>query len=507
MMKKKQYTHFRLSCFLSFIPLFSALCMEDIKVPVFSDTLGNGLSYVIVPDTTVAVVSCRLYYFMGSMYENAGTTGLSHLYEHMMFKGTKILGTKNYEQEQKYIHRIDSLERLAVRRWEVVYSDTDSLYIELKKQIFALLEQQRTFIKKDEIWYFYQNNGATNLNAWTGDDLTAYIVTLPQNKVELFFWIESDRMRNIVLREFFSERDVVIEERHMRYENRPLGKYYEKLFELFYTAHPYRNPTIGWMSDLYTHTRVKLMDFVNKYYTPDNALIVLVGNISKEKGEKLLHTYFGGIPRAKTPKQEVTTRESAPIGQTRFTMHENAQPRIDLLFHTPGYPNDDLYNLDVVEGLLSGRSGRLYRRLVTQEKLCTDAGAQNVFRLHDSYFSIYATLKNDANPVDVERCIYEEIRKLTDKAPTENEMERIKNTIRMNFVSQLQSLEGLSDQLAWFDRLRNWKDLFEYPIKINQVIPESIRATVKKYLVQETQTIGQLLSPKEKASELSDRSR
>ncbi|MBN2036987.1 MAG: insulinase family protein, partial [Chitinispirillaceae bacterium] len=191
-------------CMLAACPAFAA----DINVPVSYDTLRNGLRIIVVPDTNVAVVSCRLYYFVGSMYESTGSTGLSHMYEHMMFKGTRTLGTNNLKKELPIMTAIDSLDRLLYLHEQAGHAG-DSVAARYRSAIGALLEKQRRHIKKDEIWELYQNNGGTHLNAWTADDMTAYIVTLPKNKVELFYWIESDRMANPVLREFTSERDVV----------------------------------------------------------------------------------------------------------------------------------------------------------------------------------------------------------------------------------------------------------------------------------------------------------
>ncbi|NLE01489.1 MAG: insulinase family protein, partial [Fibrobacter sp.] len=219
-----------------FFAILAGAATSDLQIPVTYDTLSNGLRVIIVPDTNVAVVSCRLYYFVGSMYEGPGSTGLSHMFEHMMFKGTKKLGTKSYAKEIPIMASIDSLETLLQKRKESGVSESDSLTRALKSQIMSMLEKQRTLMKKDEIWELYQNNGGTSLNAWTSDDMTAYIVTLPKNKLELFYWIESDRMRDPVLREFYSERDVVAEERRMRYDNRPTNRYYERLNALFYTA-------------------------------------------------------------------------------------------------------------------------------------------------------------------------------------------------------------------------------------------------------------------------------
>jgi predicted Zn-dependent peptidase len=470
----------------------------EIKLPVYYSTLQNGLRMIVVPDTNVAVVSCRLYYFVGSMYESAGYTGLSHMYEHMMFKGTKKLGTTNYAAEVPIMAAIDSLDRLRYQREQT--TGPDSVVKSLEKQQAALLDRQRKYIKKDEIWELYQNNGATHLNAWTADDMTAYIVTLPKNKLELFCWIEADRMRNPVLREFTSERDVVMEERRMRYDNRPLGRYWERLNALFYVADPYRNPTIGWASDIRAFTRAKLEQHINRYYTPDNAVIVLVGNVDSLAAKKQIERYFGAIPRSPRPKEEVVTREPPPIGETRFTMRDDAAPRIDMLFHIPGHPDPVLYKMDIIEGIFSGRSGRLYQRLVDKEGLCTNAGASSERRLNDGCFSISADLKNDVDPAKVEKIIREELAKAAATPPTAAEMRRIANEIRMSFVSNLKSLEGLSDRLAWFERLGNWKNMLDYPDRIAAVKPEEIPAAVKQYLDPAHMTIGIVLQQAEEGT-------
>jgi predicted Zn-dependent peptidase len=487
---------------ITFFILFSTTAgfASEFKLPVTYDTLKNGLRMIIVPDTNVAVVSCRLYYFVGSMYEGPGTSGLSHMFEHMMFKGTKHLGTVNYKKELPIMKKIDSLENEIALLRQKNGSETDSLERLLHNQTMELLTKQRKLIKKDEIWELYQNNGGTQLNAWTADDMTAYIVTLPKNRVELFYWIESDRMSNPVLREFYSEREVVTEERRMRYENRPIGKYWERLNSIFYLAHPYRLPTIGWMSDIRAYTRQKMEEHVRRFYTPDNALIVMVGNIDPASARTSIKRYFGKIPRAKTKKKEVVTREPDPIGVTRFTFRDDAEPRIDIMFHIPGYPDEDLYKLDIIEGIFSGRSGRLYRRLVDKEGLCTNTGAGNQFRLHNGSFHVWAELKNETDPKRVEAIIMDELKKVARKRPTEKEIMRITNEIRMSFVTGLNSLEGLSDRLAWFERLNSWKDLLEYPGKIAAVKPEDIPSAAATYLDPDRATIGMLLPKKKVAS-------
>ena len=473
-------------------PFFLAIML----FAVHYDTLGNGMRIIIVPDTNVAIVSCRLYYFVGSMYEQFSRSGLSHMYEHMMFKGTHRLNTKDFKKESVWLEKIDSVDKIIFAMKSRGVPDTAAACVKLRHDILGFMEKEREYVKKDEIWDLYMGNGGTHLNAWTADDMTAYIVTLPKNKIELFYWIESDRMANPVFREFYSERDVVLEERRMRYENQPANRFYEYLNSLFYIAHPYRLPTIGWKSDIQNYTIQDLSSHVKQFYTPDNAVLVLVGNIDPKKAVADIRRYFGAIPRAATPKQEVVTREPAAIGETRFTVYDNAEPRIDIMFHTPGYDNNDLYKLDVLESILSGRSGRLFDRLVNREDLCTDADASNAFRIQNGYFEISAVLKKNVDPAKVEQLIKDEIAQLAKKPPSAREMERIKNTIRMSFVSNLKSLEGISDRLAFFERLGSWKGMLSYPDRIASVKSEDIPAIVTEYCDFGRATIGLLLQKK-----------
>jgi len=286
---------------------------------------------------------------------------------------------------------------------------------------------------------------------------------------------------------------VVTEERRMRYDNIPANHYWERLNALFFIAHPFRLPTIGWMSDIHAYTREKLQAYIAKFYTPDNALLVLVGKIDPKQARNQIQRYFGPIKRAAVPKQEIVTREPEPIGQTRFTGYDQAQPRFDMLFHTPGYPNDSLYALDIIETMLSGRSGRLYRRLVIQEKICTGAGAENEIRLHNGLFHVWATFKEGTDVSKVERMINEELTRISKEVPEHFEMVRSQNTIRMDFINDCQNLESLSDRLAWFFRLGNYQDLLTYPGKIAAIKPDFVKASGLRYLNPQNATIGQML--------------
>jgi predicted Zn-dependent peptidase len=465
------------------------------ELSVHDTTFSNGLRLLVVPDSSSPVVSCRLYYFMGSFYETAGTTGLSHLYEHMMFKGTKRLGTNDYSAELPIMAKIDSIDAEIIELKELGELEKDSLISAKRDSIFALLDSQREFIVKDEIWALYQKNGGTGLNAWTSTDMTAYIVTLPSNKVELFANIEADRMENSVLREFYSERDVVTEEWRMRYESKPENLYYQRLMAQFYTASPYRNPTIGWFSDIRNYSRKKLTDHIHKYYRPDNALIVLAGNVTAEYADSIVSFYFSEIVNSDFKNDPIVTREPDPIGVSRLNVESAGTPRVDILFHTPAYPSKELFALDVVESMLNGRSGILQKRLVDDLKMCNSAGAGSSWKLADGSFHIWASLKEGSDPVKVEQIIIEELKKLATKEPTEDELSRVKNGINYYFTKQLTDGEKLSDQLAFFEKLGSWRDMLEYEKNIGAVTKTS--DVVKKYLNPKFRTVGVLTNPKE----------
>lgn len=469
------------------------------KLPIYETEYDNGLKLIVIPNHDVAVVSCKLYYFMGSYYEGPGSTGLSHLYEHMMFKGTKRIGTHDYAKEIPYMHKIDSLDLIISElKRDGVTENEHTEITELKKKIFSLLDEQRQYIKKDELWSLYQKNGGTGLNAWTSDDLTAYTVTLPANKVELFANIEADRMENLVLREFYSERDVVSEERRMRYENKPKNRYNLLLQSVFYTASPYRLPTIGWESDIQNYTRSKLTEHIKKYYRPDNAVVILAGNIDSTSAKTLIGKYFSHIKRPNKPLPRVVTTEPAPMGEKRFTVYAQSTPRVDIIYPTTKAFSEDLYKLDVIESILSGRSGRLYKRLVDDEKLCSSISAGNRWRKDKGMFYVSAQLTELADPKIVEKIILEEIEKLSKEEPTTEELERTINSIRFYFVSQLQKLESISDNVAYFENLGDWREIYNYEDKIAAV--KTTSDVVKKYLNPRYKTVGTLLTETKETS-------
>ena len=400
--------------------------------------LANGLRVLLLPLKRAPIVSCRLFYQTGSVHEHAGNTGIAHMLEHEMFKGTDAIAA-------------------------------------------------------NELWELYERHGGTGLNAFTSDMMTAYFVTLPREKIELFFWLESDRMRNAKMRDFEAEHKVVQEERRMRYDDSPTGRYFETLSATFWEGHPYRNPTIGWPSDIKQLRREQAQEHFDRYYKPSNAILVLVGDFDPARARELAERYFGPIP-AGEKMEDLTFSEPVQVGPKRFAQYkDDARPRVDVWFHTPGLGHPDLYALDVAEGVLNGRSGRLYREMVEGKKLATSASAGNVVQKWESLFEISATPRADADPARVEAEIWAQIRRLRLEPVSERELEKVKTQLVATNWRSLRDMEHVATRLDFFEMMGDWTLITRFAEEVAKVTPERVREAVARYLTVDNSTTGTML--------------
>ena len=475
-----------------FLLAFMSVNAQLLRVDVEEHVLPNGLKVLLYQDKHFPSVACRMFCKMGSVNEYPGITGISHMFEHMMFKGTKRIGVTDWNKDSLLLVKIDKAYGLydSLRR-----HSGDSAKISRSYHKFKLLsDEEKPLIIKDELWKLYSQNGGTHLNAFTTDILTAYFVTLPKNKVELYFWLESDRIQNAVLREFYSERNVVAEERRMRYENRPDGRYWESLNTIFYEAHPYRNPTIGWMSDIEYFNKTILKKRFNIYYKPNNLILVFAGDFDPENILRLANKYFGKIPRGKVVPPKVTVKEPVQVGEKRFIVRKQANPRMDLLFHTPGLGKPDLYALDIIEGVLSGRNGRLYKRLVKDMELCTNADAGNGVQKYTSYFHINVALKEKTDPEKVEKILFEELERLKKEPLSDYELERVKNNVAARTVNGLRRTEDVANRLGFWEVMGGWKYINVFPKGVQNAGKEDVMRVAAKYFTRDNLTAGVLVS-------------
>ena len=330
----------------------------DLESSVREFSLDNGLQLLVVERPGSPTFSAYITIGVGSVHELSHQRGVAHLLEHMLFKGTKTLGTRDFAREKPLL---DQIEAIGSRLDELRAARGDhSAEIEaLQKDLSALQEKHRELVVKDEFSRIYAENGGVGYNAFTSKDLTTYLINLPSNKLELWAAIESDRMKNPVLREFYTERDVVREERRRSYESSPGGLLYENLLSTAFTMHPYRNPIIGWQSDIANLTLAETRDFLNNYYAPINTVIALVGDLDADEAYAMVKKYFGDIPPGK-PVANVVEQEPEQQGEKRREIHFDSEPMAAIAFHKPTLPHRDDYVFGVIAEVLGeGRTSRL----------------------------------------------------------------------------------------------------------------------------------------------------
>jgi len=484
----------RIVVFLSMFVLCGTVFAQEqsLNIDVKERILANGLKVLVVERHEVPEVACRLFYNVGSANEVPGITGLSHLCEHMMFKGTKVIGTKDPEKDAEYNTKINELV-LVIRELKKDEGKNADNLKKFQSELEEVRAAQKEIMIKDQIWQIYMQNGATGMNAFTGNDLTGYVVDVPSNKIELFFWMESDRMANAVFREFYSELDVVKEERRLR-ENSPTGFFYETFNAVMYDAHPYMWPVVGWMVDLDNMTLEKARKYHATYYVPNNAVLVLVGDVSAKKAFEMAEKYFGPIPRGCEPPP-VVTAEPPQRYEKRIRAVIDTQPFVTIEYHVPEVGHPDIYALQVLDGVISGNSGRLYKEIVREQEIATSCRCGLRPSKFPGSFSFRGTPKGRHTPEEIEEAIYGIIESIKSDPIPDRDIKRAKKQIRARYIRMLTSNGYLSYMLATVAVMRDWREMLEAPAKLEKVSAKEIVEVAKKYLTPENRTVGIVTQP------------
>ena len=464
-------------------------------VPVEEFELDNGMRFLLVNRPELTTVAAAWVAHVGSADERPGITGLAHFFEHMMFKGTHTIGTKDIERDLEIIaeqeavqERIRAELREQRRRWRLGEIDdpydpdhrTDTLNA-LRAEFQELVEEQRELMVKDELDKVYTDGGGTSLNAFTSNDFTVYINQLPANRLELWFWLESDRLLNPVFREFYAERDVVYEERRLRTESTPTGRYDEQADAMFWQSHPYSWPVIGWASDLEVISKSQADEFFATYYAPNNLSAVLVGNFDPAEVRELAERYFGRLARAERPAPDVVTLEAEQLAEKRMTAECDCQPQLQVRYHAVPFGHGDGYALDVVAGVLNGRTGRLYEQLVEGAEIASSAGAFYEARKYAGVFNLQAETKGDAVPEQILAAWDGIVAELIAEPVPEEELAKVKNRVSADTYRQLRDPFFLMIQLAIMDALGDWRYLNTVAERTNEVTAEDVQRVAAKY--------------------------
>ena len=467
-----------------------ALASSSLEEKVVEYQLANGLKLLVVERHDTPVVSAYITIGVGSVHETSETRGVAHLLEHMLFKGTKTLGTSDYQREKDLLTQIEAvgseIDRLKISN----PPDTDRLE-DLRVQLKELQRVHHPLVVKDEFSRIYSENGGIGYNAFTSKDQTTYLISLPANKLELWAAIESDRLRNAVLREFYTEREVVREERRRSYESRPGGKLYETLLATAYRFHPYRNPVIGWDSDISNLTLAETRDFLQRYYAPINTVICLVGDVDFEQAVAMIDRYFGDIDSG-TPVPPVAEVEPEPTGEKQIRIDFDAEPQMAIAYHKPTLPSREDYVFDLIDMLLSdGPTSRLYRSLVIEQQLAVSVATYGApGSRYPNLFVVSASPRFPHTVEEVEQAIYVELERLASAPVEKEELDRVRKRLRTDQLRHLRSNGGLARQLAYYQSIAgDWRYLVEYDRVVSGITAEEVQQVAARYFSPTNRTV------------------
>jgi predicted Zn-dependent peptidase len=491
----------------------SAPAVERPQIKVDEVTLSNGMRFLLYEQHDSPTIAAGWTAHVGSVNERPGITGISHFFEHMMFKGTKTIGTRDYSKDLDLIEQQEKVREamraeMAVMRERLRRGEIPDLqspeswterYKELDKEFDALVKQQREVIVKDQLDQIYTANGGEFLNAFTSEDQTAYFLRIPKNRLELWAWLESDRLMNAVFREFYSERDVVFEERRLSTESTPLGKYDEEFNATFWDASSYKWPVVGWASDIPMYTLQQAKDYFATYYAPNNITGVLAGDFKAAEVKPLLERYFGRIPRGKTDPPPVVTMEPAQLGEKRYNASAETSPTVRIWWKTVPLVHKDTPALDLLSDVLSGRTGRLYKGLVLGRQIANQAGAGIDPRKYAGLFEVECTVKDGKEPAAVEAAVYEEIAKLQNEDVPAEELQKVKNAYKANAYRRLSSPFAVFMQLVRYDATADFQLINRAPELADAVTAADVRRVAQDYLKPENRTVGTFLRKAGKA--------
>jgi predicted Zn-dependent peptidase len=355
------------------------------------------------------------------------------------------------------------------------------------------LEKQRETIVKDELSRLYTRNGGEAMNASTNEDFTQYFVRVPANRLELWAWLESDRLLNPVFREFYSERDVVYEERRLRVESTPLGKFDEAFDALYWEAHPYKWPVIGWPSDIPTYSLAQAKEYFATHYAPGNLTGVLVGDFKTAETKPLLERYFGRIPARGTKPPPVVTLEPKQLGEKRYLAEAETSPTVRVYWHAVSFVHKDMPAFDLLSDVLSGRTGRLYKGLVEGRRVANAAAAWVDPKKYAGTFVAEVTVKDDVDPAAAEKGLHEEIARLQEEPVPASELQKVKNFFKANAYRRLASPFFIMVQLLAYEGLGDWRYINTAPETAEAVTAADLQRVARQYLTRENRTVGVFL--------------
>ncbi len=454
--------------------------------------LANGLTVVVCERPEAPVFSFYTIVDAGSVQDPQDETGLAHMFEHMAFKGSTTIGTTDWPAEKAALQQVE--QAYAKYNYERHLPNPDPKRVaELEKAWKDAIEKASTYVVPNQFSEIVEQNGGVNLNAATEEDNTEYFYSFPVNRLELWAYLESQRFLHPVMREFYKERDVVMEERRMRIDSQAIGRMVEQFLATSFMAHSYHRPGIGWMSDLTTFSATDAEKFFDQYYVPANMVIAIVGDVKPEQVLSIVEKYFADLPNKPKP-EEITTTEPPQNAERQVVLTEPSQPFYLEGYHRPSYKDADDAVYDAISDIMSnGRVSRLYRSLVRDKKIAAAAagfsGLPGVKYPH--LFAFYAVPTPGHTPQEMADAIHQEIERLKTQDVSDEELKMFKTRARADLIRGLASNQGLAIQLAIMQlRYGDWRELFRQLDRYDKVTKEDIRRVANKIFVPTNRTVG-----------------
>jgi predicted Zn-dependent peptidase len=463
---------------------------EYMKKNVVTKKLKNGITVILLNHGYAPVLAFEISFRVGSVDESYRTAGAAHLLEHMLFKGTDTIGTKDWKKERVIQDRIEAVGE-TIDRLEIEDPANGRLPA-LRGELKRLQKEQGALVENSPYDAIYTENGGVGLNASTSRDKTGYYIELPASKLEMWAKMESERLLNLVLREFYLERNNVLQERLMHYDSIGTGLMFEAFMAAAFTAHPYRHPTIGWRSGIPYLSIDDIRKFFRDHYVPSRMTITVVGMQDTDRTFEVIDRYFGRLEARPAPPP-VTVVEPPQNGERRFTLNFASSPYLIIGWHKPAFPSRDDYTCDVISEILTGgKSSRLYRALVIEKKVASSVEAWSGApgSRYDNLFTIFATPRPPHTTEELERAVYDEMDRFFQDVSA-GEMRKVINGMESGMVFDLESNKGIARLLSYYQTVfGDWRYATEYLARIKKVTLQDIKDMKNRYFTDTNRTVG-----------------
>ncbi|HVZ83408.1 MAG TPA: pitrilysin family protein [Terracidiphilus sp.] len=471
--------------------------LKSFEQRITTKVLPNGLTILVCERPEAPVFSYTTFIDAGDVNDPSGESGLAHMFEHLAFKGTSQIGTNDYPDEKIALEKVEKAnDAYEAEYLKPVGRDPQKL-AELHKAFIEAQAEAHKYVIPNQFTEVAQANGATGLNASTGLDETIYFWSMPENKLELWAWLESGRLSDTVPREFYKERDVVQEERRMRTDSNPIGRLIEQFLATAYVAHNYGRSGVGWPSELSQISATEAMAFHKKYYVGSNIVVAVVGDVKAAEVMPMLEKYFSKVPGGPKP-EEMTTVEPKQFAEKEVIIREHTQPFYIEGYHRPSYRSPDNAVYDAIQDIMSnGRVSRLYRSLVEKQQIAAEAEGFSPFPgdKYPSLFAFYAVPLPGHTPAEMREAIHKEIDKLKTTDVTDAELEMYKTRAKADLLRGLADNQGLANALAEYQtRYGDWRQLFLQLDRVDKVTKADIRRVANEVFVDSNRTSAEIVT-------------